>query len=38
MVVCVVSGGNNDVSRYAKILERSLGHEGLEHYFLVEFP
>ena len=37
-VVCVVSGGNNDVSRYAEILERSLVHEGLKHYFLVEFP
>ena len=38
MVVCVVSGGNNDVSRYGEILERSLVHEGLKHYFLVEFP
>ena len=37
-VVCVVSGGNNDVSRYAEILERSLVFEGLKHYFLVEFP
>jgi threonine dehydratase len=37
-VVCVVSGGNNDVSRYGEILERSLLHEGLRHYFLVTFP
>ncbi|MEO6880373.1 MAG: threonine ammonia-lyase IlvA [Mycobacteriaceae bacterium] len=37
-VVCVVSGGNNDVSRYAEILERSLVHSGLKHYFLVGFP
>jgi threonine dehydratase len=37
-VVCVVSGGNNDVSRYGEILERSLVFEGLKHYFLVEFP
>ena len=37
-VVCIVSGGNNDVSRYADILERSLVHEGLRHYFLVTFP
>lgn len=36
-VVCVVSGGNNDVSRYSEIIERSLVHEGLKHYFLVEF-
>ncbi|MGC7102420.1 threonine ammonia-lyase IlvA [Amycolatopsis lurida] len=37
-VVCVVSGGNNDVSRYSEILERSLVHKGLKHYFLVGFP
>jgi threonine dehydratase len=37
-VVCVLSGGNNDVSRYAEIWERALVHEGLKHYFLVEFP
>ncbi|TWP36014.1 threonine ammonia-lyase IlvA [Leekyejoonella antrihumi] len=36
-VVCVLSGGNNDVSRYADIVERALVHEGLKHYFLVEF-
>jgi threonine dehydratase len=37
-VVCVLSGGNNDISRYPEILERSLVHEGLKHYFLVDFP
>ncbi len=37
-VVCILSGGNNDVSRYAEIVERSLIHEGLRHYFLVTFP
>ena len=37
-VVCVVSGGNNDVSRYSEVLERSLLYEGLRHYFLVTFP
>jgi threonine dehydratase len=37
-VVCVVSGGNNDLSRYGEIVERSLLHEGLRHYFLVTFP
>ncbi|KUL39343.1 threonine dehydratase [Streptomyces sp. NRRL F-4489] len=37
-VVCVVSGGNNDVSRYAEVVERSLVHVGLRHYFLVTFP
>jgi threonine dehydratase len=37
-VVCVLSGGNNDVSRYAEIVERALVFEGRKHYFLVEFP
>ncbi|GAA4616419.1 threonine ammonia-lyase IlvA [Saccharopolyspora hordei] len=37
-VVCVVSGGNNDLSRYGEVVERSLVHEGLRHYFLVTFP
>lgn len=36
-VLCVVSGGNNDVNRYADIVERALVHEGRKHYFLVEF-
>ena len=37
-VVCLISGSNNDVSRYGEILERSLVHLGLKHYFLVDFP
>ncbi|HZU48232.1 MAG TPA: threonine ammonia-lyase [Mycobacterium sp.] len=37
-VVCLISGGNNDVSRYGEIVERSLIHLGLKHYFLVDFP
>lgn len=37
-VICVLSGGNNDVSRYAEIVERALIFEGRKHYFLVEFP
>ena len=35
--LCLLSGGNNDVSRYAEIIERSLVHEGRKHYFLVDF-
>ncbi len=38
LTLCVLSGGNNDVSRYAEVVERSLVHEGYKHYFLVEFP
>ncbi|MBW3083881.1 L-threonine dehydratase biosynthetic IlvA [Austwickia sp. TVS 96-490-7B] len=37
-VVVVLSGGNNDISRYAEVLERSLVAEGRKHYFLVNFP
>lgn len=37
-VLCILSGGNNDVSRYADVVERALVHEGRKHYFLVEFP
>lgn len=36
-IVVVISGGNNDVSRYNEVVERSLVHEGLKHYFLVTF-
>lgn len=36
-VVCVISGGNNDISRYSEIIERSLIYQGLKHYFIVEF-
>lgn len=37
-VVCVVSGGNNDVDRMQEIKERSLIYEGFKHYFMVNFP
>lgn len=37
-VVCVVSGGNNDITRTAEIRERSLLFEGLKHYFIIRFP
>lgn len=37
-VVCVVSGGNNDINRMHDMEERSLVYQGLQHYFLVNFP
>ncbi len=37
-VVCVVSGGNNDIDRMQDIKEQSLLYEGLKHYFIVRFP
>ena len=37
-VVCLISGGNNDVDRMPEIKLRSLIHEGLKHYFMISFP
>ncbi|MGD7054590.1 MULTISPECIES: threonine ammonia-lyase IlvA [Bacillaceae] len=37
-VVCIVSGGNNDLDRMQEMKERSLIYEGLKHYFIVNFP
>jgi len=37
-VICVVSGGNNDISRTEEIRERALLYEGLKHYFIIRFP
>ncbi|WP_059050630.1 threonine ammonia-lyase IlvA [Paenibacillus senegalimassiliensis] len=37
-VVCVISGGNNDIDRMQEMKERSLIYEGLKHYFLINFP
>ncbi|OIK15701.1 threonine dehydratase [Bacillus sp. MUM 116] len=37
-VVCIVSGGNNDIGRMQEIKERSKMYEGLQHYFIVQFP
>ncbi|NWK83987.1 threonine ammonia-lyase IlvA [Staphylococcus sp. GSSP0090] len=37
-VVCVVSGGNNDINRMKEIEERSLLFEEMKHYFILNFP
>jgi threonine dehydratase len=37
-VVCIVSGGNNDIIRMEEIKERSMLYEKLMHYFLISFP
>jgi threonine dehydratase len=38
IVVCIVSGSNNDIERTEEIKERSLMYEGLKHYFMIQFP
>lgn len=37
-IVCIISGGNNDIDRLAEIEERALMYEGRKHYFIVNFP
>lgn len=37
-VVCVISGGNNDIERMPDFKERSLIFEGLKHFFIIKFP
>ncbi|KRM10220.1 threonine ammonia-lyase IlvA [Paucilactobacillus suebicus] len=37
-VVCVISGGNNDINRMQEIEERALIYGGVQHYFIVDFP
>lgn len=37
-VVCIISGGNNDIGRMQEIKEKSLLHEGLLYYFIINFP
>ncbi|AEB23597.1 MULTISPECIES: threonine ammonia-lyase IlvA [Bacillus] len=37
-VICLVSGGNNDIGRMQEMKERSMIYEGLQHYFIVNFP
>jgi threonine dehydratase len=36
-IVCILSGGNNDILRYPEIMERSLVYNGRKHYFIIEF-
>ena len=37
-VVCIVSGGNNDITRMEEMKERALLFEGKKHYFIINFP
>lgn len=36
-IVCILSGGNNDLTRYDEIMDLSLKYQNLKHYFIVEF-
>lgn len=37
-VVCVVSGGTVDLSRFDEFKEQSLLYEGLKYFFLIQLP
>ena len=36
-VVCIISGSNNDITRYNEIMELSLQYNNLKHYFIIQF-
>ena len=36
-IVCIISGGNNDIMRYPEILEKNKVYLGLKHYYIIEF-
>lgn len=37
-VICIISGGNNNINRMAEIEERSLIYQRLMNYFVINFP
>ena len=36
-IVCILSGGNNDILRYPEIMEINKTYLGLKHYYIIEF-
>ena len=36
-IVCIISGGNNDIMRYPEILEKNMIYLGMKHYYIIEF-
>jgi len=36
-IVCIISGGNNDLTRYPEIMEKYLVYKNLRHYFIIDF-
>ena len=36
-IVCILSGSNNDISRYSEIMELNLKYLNLKHYFILQF-
>ena len=36
-IVCILSGGNNDLTRYPEVIERYLRFKKLKHYYIIQF-
>ncbi|UOF94449.1 MAG: threonine ammonia-lyase IlvA [Bacteroides sp.] len=36
-VVCIISGGNNDIKRYNEIIDRSMIFQKLKYYFILKY-
>jgi threonine dehydratase len=36
-IVCIISGGNNDITRYPEFIEKNLIYQNLLHYYIIEF-
>jgi len=36
-VVCILSGGNNDITRYQEIMDLNLRYLNRKHYFIIQF-
>lgn len=36
-VVCILSGGNNDITKYSEIMDRYLRYKGLKYYYIIKF-
>ena len=36
-IVCILSGGNNDILRYPEIMEINKNYLGVKHYYIIEF-
>ncbi len=37
-LVCIITGGNNDINRMQEMEERALIYDGVKHYFVINFP
>ena len=35
--MCILTGSNNDISRYSEIIEKSLIYKNKKHYFIIDF-